>query len=425
MDVGVHTLGCKVNQSESEQIQHQLMSYGFDIVDPNEQTADVYVINTCSITISAEASGRKIARRFRRKSPDATIVFTGCYAELHGDELDDELPEVDHIVGTEDKSAIPRLLLRKTDTARLRPGEGTSKVAFRNRKFLKIQDGCRDWCTFCIVPHVRPELHSLPPEDVLRRIRSLSEEEGYGEVVLSGVHLGEYGVDREDDVDLTGLLERIAEMDIDGRVRLSSVEPQDVTERMVELIAESDRFCTHLHMPIQSGADPILDRMQRNYDRNYLLELGAFCRRQDPDFALNTDVMVGFPGETEEHFEQTRDLIEQLMFSRLHVFRYSERPGTAAARMKDSVHSRVRKRRCRELIELGEDLEERFAKRFEDTRDTVLIEDGDIGGVPRGYTRYYLPARVHGDVVSGERVPVRLTRFDEGYFEAEPIHARA
>lgn len=423
MDVGVHTLGCKVNQSESEEIQHELLQYGFDIVDPHENEADVYILNTCSVTVSAEASGRKIARRFRRKSPDSTIIFTGCYAELAGETLAEELPEVDYIVGTSDKAAIPRLVLDETGWESKKGGQGSCDVAFRNRKFLKIQDGCDDFCTFCIIPHTRPPVKSMDPEAVLERIRMLSREEGYGEIVLSGVHLGEYGKDLDTDIDLTGLVEAIADDDLDCRIRLSSVEPQDVTERLVEIVATEERFCSHLHLPVQSGSDAILDRMQRNYDRDYLYDLVNTCRSYDSDFALNTDVIVGFPGESEEDFQQTYDLVEDLQFSRLHVFRYSERPGTAASKMTDTVHSKTRKQRCKTMIELGNQLMNRFARRFEDSVDEVLIEDQEVDGVPVGYTNYYFPARVKGEVESNRRYPVQLKSFNGEYFEAERIPA--
>jgi threonylcarbamoyladenosine tRNA methylthiotransferase MtaB len=419
VDVGVHTLGCKVNQSESEEIQHELLSYGFNIVDPHETEADTYIINTCSVTVSAESSGRKIARRFRRKSPESTIIFTGCYAELAGEELQEELPEVDYIVGTSDKSAIPRLVLDESDMNGRPDGEGECEVAFRNRKFLKIQDGCDDFCTFCVIPHTRPTVESMDPETVITKIKRLSEEEGYGEIVISGVHLGEYGKDLEEDCDLTGLVERIARADLDCRIRLSSIEPQDVTPRLVKIVANEDRFCSHLHLPIQSGADPVLDRMQRNYDRDYIYELADLCRDEDPDFALNTDVIVGFPGESEEDFQRTREVLEDIVFSRLHVFRYSERPGTTAAKMDDQVHSKVRKERCKNLIELGESLENQFAERFEGRRDTVLVEDQQVEGAPVGYTQYYLPARVEGSVEANERRDVQLGAFNGEYFEAE------
>ncbi len=421
MDVGVYTLGCKANQSESETLQQELLRYGFDLVDPREETADGYVLNSCSITVSAQASGRKMARRFRRRNPDALIVFTGCYAELKGDELSEELPEVDYIVGTADKSSVPRLLLEEADPGGLNPAGGESRVAFRSRKFLKIQDGCRDWCTFCIVPHVRPELHSLPPDRVLERLRRLDGDGGYNEIVLSGVHLGEYGVDLEGNENLTRLTRRLAEADLDCRIRFSSVEPQDVTAEMVETIADHDRFCNHLHLPVQSGSNRILNRMQRNYDREYVLDLAEECRRHDPDFALNTDIICGFPGETEEDHERTLELIRSVGFSRLHVFRYSPRPGTAGSKMDDPVHSKTKKKRVRETMALGETLQARYAERFEGRRDEVIVEDRRADDAPVGYTEYYLPARVPADVSPGERIPVQLGSFGGEYFDCEVV----
>lgn len=421
MEVGVKTLGCKVNQYESESLQEELLTYGFDVVDPQEDSPDCYVINSCSVTVSAQAKGRKLARRFRRDNEDSTIIFTGCYAELSGDELEEELPEVDYIVGNDDKDGIPRLLLNEADPDQLEAADGDCKVAFRTRKFLKIQDGCRDWCTFCIVPHTRPELDSMPPEEVIEQIRILSRDREYGEIVLSGVHLGDYGIDLDREYRLTDLVEDLAEADLDCRIRFSSVEPQDVTQRMIEVIAGSDLFCSHLHMPIQSGSTRVLEKMQRNYDRNYLLDLAERCREADPDFALNTDIIAGFPGETEDDHERTKQLVEEICFSRMHVFRYSERPGTAGSKMKDQVHSRVRKRRTKEFIELEEELTERWAKRFEGREDTLLVEDREIDGDLAGYTSYYLPARIDADVEPNTRVPVRLKTFEGGSFRAEAL----
>lgn len=421
VEVGVKTLGCKVNQYESESLQEELLTYGFDVVDPGSDNPDCYILNSCSVTVSAQAKGRKLARRYRRVNEDAIIVFTGCYAELSGDDLQEELTEVDYIVGNGDKDAIPSLLLREADSQSLLESRGKCKVAFRTRKFLKIQDGCRDWCTFCIVPHTRPELESVPPEEVINQIKILSRERGFEEVVLSGVHLGEYGVDLNKRYCLTDLVEDLAGKDLDCRIRFSSVEPQDVTERLVDVVADSDRFCSHLHIPIQSGSSPVLEKMQRNYDRNYVYELADYCREQDPNFTLNTDLIAGFPGETENDHQKTKELIKEVCFARLHVFRYSERPGTAGSKMKDQVHSRVRKRRAKELIALEESLEQQWARRFEGNEDTLLLEDRKIDGQQAGYTSYYLPARIDTDLEPNTRIPVQLSSFEDGSFQAERL----
>ncbi len=420
MEVGVKTLGCKVNQYESESLQEDLLRYGFDVVDPGRDEPDSYIINSCSVTKGAQAKGRKLARRYRRADEEVTIVFTGCYAELSGDELREELPEVDYIVGNSDKNGIPRLLLKEADPSQLRKTNGNCKVAFRTRKFLKIQDGCRDWCTFCIVPHTRPSLDSVPPGEVIRRIETLGRE--YGEIVLSGVHLGDYGVDLDEDYRLTDLVEDLAFEKPGCRIRFSSIEPQDVTQRMIEVIAGSDRFCNHLHLPIQSGSTRVLEKMQRNYDREYIYDLAERCRDQDPNFTLNTDIIVGFPGETETDHEKTKELVKDVCFSRIHVFRYSERPGTAGEKMKDQVHSRVRKRRAREMIELEGDLEREWANRFEGREASLLVEDREINGQPAGYTSYYLPARVDTEAEPNSLVQVRLKTFNDGCFETEVLN---
>ncbi len=423
MDVGVHTLGCKVNQSESEQIQRDLLGYGFDLVDPHETPADCYVLNTCSVTVSAEAKGRKLARRFRRDNPDATIVFTGCYAELKGDDLEEELPEVDYIIGTQEKSAIPKLLLEDTDRSRLRPERGETSVAFRQRKFLKIQDGCRDWCTFCIIPTIRSELESLPPDRVIERIHELTDR-GYREVVLNGVHLGEYGEDLEEATTLTSLTERLAGEDFDGRIRFSSIEPQDVTERFVDLVSGDEGFCNHLHLPVQSGSNVVLERMNRNYTREEFLRRVEWCRDRDPEFALNTDVMVGFPGETEENFERTLEIMEQAEFANCHVFRYSEREGTTAAKMNDPVPNKVRKQRCKQAMERAEELKTGFARRLEGREAVVLLEDHEWEGKPVGYSERYLPVAVRNTDKSPNRfVRVRLENYNGECFEAVPVES--
>ncbi len=403
MKVNVDTFGCRLNQAESETLQRRLLEEGFTLVGDYEKT-DVYVVNSCCITKAAAARLRKQVRRVRRENPGAKIIFTGCYANLLGEQTSDKLPEVDVNFPGDEKLKLPAYLRKHYCDF---PPDGGKKegVRFKTRKFYKIQDGCSEFCSYCIVPHVRTNLWSRKKEAVLEDLKRL--EADYNEVVLTGVHLGLYGRGLTSEITLFDLLQEIDRLAPNFRVRLSSLEPQDLSEELLDLIATSSNFCNYLYLPIQSGSNDVLARMGRKYRREDLLKIRETCDSYDDSFALNADLMVGFPGETEEDFLQTVNLLKNMRLSRAHVFRYSERPGTEAAQLNDKLHSKVKRERSEQLRGVAADLRKKFARKWNDREVEVVIE-GQSKGKWCGYTEHYLPATVEGDCQRGEAVRARV-----------------
>jgi threonylcarbamoyladenosine tRNA methylthiotransferase MtaB len=404
MRFAITTLGCKVNQYDSAMIEARLGAAGLQRCE-FDQTADVYIVNTCTVTDRADAESLKLARRARRLNPHARIIMTGCLAQASPDtlaaaaEVDQVigLTRIDDLVRAATDQDTPRVMvsnLRKTkaaiDAAAVVP-------AGQTRAFLKLQEGCDQFCTFCIVPFSRGTSRSVAPRKVLEVLDSLHER-GFKEVILSGVHLGGYGKDLSPPVTLMGLLEMIAERCPIPRVRLSSIDPEELSDEIIDLVAGVDKFCPHFHLPLQSGDDQILERMRRRY------QTGDFRGRVErilasmPDAAIGTDLIVGFPGETAEHFERYFAFIEGLPLAYFHVFPYSVRSGTTAARFSGKVDAREIKRRAQRLRELGERRRQAFVKRFVGARLKVLLEETREPGCQRlrGYSRNYIKVLTQG-----------------------------
>lgn len=375
----IYTLGCKVNQYESQYVREGLERLGFREAGDGEKP-DLCVINTCTVTAESDLKSRKIIRSLARQHPNASIVVMGCYAARSPKELAD-LPGVAQVI--RDKADIPEWL-RQLGLAD--PPQGISSFGGRCRAFVKVQDGCRQGCSYCIIPLVRPVLRSRPSEEVLEEIKRLVSA-GYREIVLTGVHLGQYGVDLPTPrPSLVQLIEKILELPGDFRVRLSSLEAVEVgPELIIAMAGRPERVCPHLHLPLQSGSDRILEQMGRPY------RLADFLRRWDQihahldNPALTTDLLVGFPGETEADFQVTRRAVEKMGFSKLHVFPFSPRPGTRAAQLPNRVPPSVVRRRCAELAELGVQLRRRYLESLLGRKAQVLLEEPvetvETGGV--------------------------------------------
>jgi threonylcarbamoyladenosine tRNA methylthiotransferase MtaB len=404
----ITTLGCKVNQSESDAMAHQLKNSGWHAAH-NKETADLCIINTCTVTQKASMQSRQAVRKAIRSNPGARIIVTGCYAQTEPDEIDN-IDGVHHIIGHTDKFKIPDIVLSK--------GKGPyphlirqniiSKHHFeqapaavsgnRTRPFLKIQDGCDSFCTYCIVPYARGRSRSMPIENVLENITQLKQA-GYHEVVLTGVHLGAYGLDLSPKTDLTELLHRICESNSIDRVRLSSIEPHELTDDIIRLVAKSDIFCHHFHIPLQSGDDLILKKMHRPYTRslfrNQILKINELL----PDAAIGLDTLIGFPGETQKAFENTYSLIDELPVTYLHVFPFSARKNTPASSYPQPVDSKTIKARCKKMRSLGHLKKEGFYKKFTGKPVEILIEDkrDRSTGLLKGITSNYIPVHVNGD----------------------------
>jgi threonylcarbamoyladenosine tRNA methylthiotransferase MtaB len=376
------TLGCKLNQADTHEIEALLASRGYCAV-PFDETAQVYVINTCTVTARADFSDRQMIRRAVARNPDALIVVTGCLAQTDPAAVA-RIPGVDLIVGNQEKYDLTGLLdsLTKRATPLVRVGDIQKAVGVpaipvthfsgRSRAFVKIQDGCQHRCAFCIVPYARGGSRSQEPQAVVDQISRLVEA-GYGEVVLTGVDMGHYGWDLVPRTNLAALLRKILETPGLSRLRLSSILPPYFTDELIEVIAGSDRICPHLHIPLQSGSDRILRRMRRPYNTMIYRSLVEKLSRVIPTLGLGADVIVGFPGETADDFEETRRLIEALPFSYLHVFSYSDRKGTEAVRLPDHLPPRMIAERSKALRRLGQGLNLAFRRRLLGQPQEVLV----------------------------------------------------
>ncbi|MDI6828598.1 MAG: tRNA (N(6)-L-threonylcarbamoyladenosine(37)-C(2))-methylthiotransferase MtaB [Armatimonadota bacterium] len=417
--VAFHTLGCKVNQYETQKMAEALRANGYDIVDFDD-SADVYIINSCSVTQTADSKSRQVARMAARRRPGAHVVLTGCYAETSPDKAR-EVEGVSLVLGNKHKDAIVEYI------GRLIPGESSetatldqvSKAAgTRTRALLKIQDGCNQFCSYCIVPFARPTMWCKPSSEVYDEFVQLANR-GYKEVVLTGIRLGCY---KDGETNLVGLLNALVKVPGIERIRLSSIEMTDIPAGLLEMMADSKKICRHLHVPLQSGNNAVLRRMNRPYTAEEFERFVEEARRRVPDIAITTDIMVGFPGETVEEFEETYRFAERIEFSRAHIFRFSPRQGTAAAMMANDVSPAEKKRRSELLMELATVHAEKFAKRFINKKMAVLVE-GDKGGSLRsGFTDNYIRVVFKNmGYEAGEIVQVRITDVKENRVFGEII----
>jgi len=404
--VAVATLGCKVNQYDSACIETRLRAAGCEVV-PFEPGADVYVVNTCTVTDRADAEGRQVARRARRFNPQARVILTGCFAQVNPGGA--ALPEVDHVVGLnrlpdlvravrgELERASARILVDDLRTARQVRTLGAETFTGQTRAFLKIQEGCDLFCSFCIVPFARGRSRSVPPRDVLRQITHLAER-GFQEVVLTGVHLGGYGGDLAPRLTLCDLLEMLLDRADVPRLRLSSIDPPEVNDRLLGLLQRHDELCPHLHIPIQAGYDEVLRRMRRLYDTALVRTVLDEVRRRVPHAAVGTDVIAGFPGETDAQFAAATEFFDRLPLTYLHVFPYSRRSGTTAAKFAEVVGRPVVAARAKRLRELGESKRAAFAQQLIGETVRVLVESVPAGGsgLCSGYSRNYQRTEFRG-----------------------------
>jgi threonylcarbamoyladenosine tRNA methylthiotransferase MtaB len=423
----ITTLGCKVNQAESEAIAQGLLDSDWTAGTDCDQ-AEVCIVNTCTVTHKASMQSRQAVRQAIRSNPNARIIVTGCYAQTAPQEID-KIEGVDYVVGHAKKHSITRLLdtrrdiaadkgissskdLRKKQPFQLMP---TATSANRTRPFLKIQDGCNAFCTYCIVPFARGSSRSMPVDNVINSIEKLAAA-GFLEVVLTGIHIGAYGHDLMPAATLAELMDRIVEKKSIPRVRISSIEPFELTEEIIQRVAESDIFCKHFHIPLQSGDDGILKKMGRPYSAQDFYELVNSIHRLMPEAAIGVDTLIGFPGETEASFDNTYRLIEELPISYLHVFPFSSRPGTAADKMHDKLDPPLIKARSERMRTLGQHKRSLFYRRFTGISLPVLIEtkrDGSTG-LLKGISSNYLPVLINGnDELQNKIVEVKIEKLEE------------
>lgn len=409
MKVHLAALGCKLNQSEMEALQAQLEAAGWESAPAHE--ADVIVLNTCAVTAEAARKSRQALRRLRAEAPRAHLVATGCYAELWPQEVE-AAARPDSVIGNRDKARLADLLQAQLPPAATPVHKQRAAPAWpRTRAFVKIQDGCDNACAYCVVHIARGPSRSLPADGVVARVREAADA-GRKEVVLTGVNIGAYGQDT-DGPDLGGLVRRILAETAIARVRLSSVEPWSFRREWLELWDDS-RLCPHIHLPLQSGSDAVLRRMNRPYSADDFLHLVQAIQRALPDAAITTDIIVGFPGETDRDHRDTLALAQAAGFARIHVFPFSPRPGTPAASMPDAVPHDEALRRGAELRALGARLAAAYASRFVGRTMDVLWEQSPRKGYWTGLTANYLRVRAQGDGLGNRILPTRLVGVERG-----------
>lgn len=422
----LHNLGCKVNAYETEAMQHLLEEAGYEIV-PFTQKADVYVINTCSVTNMADRKSRQMLHKAKKNNPDSIVVAAGCYVQTSEKEVLNDL-SVDIVIGNDRKHDLVRLLEEYSlnsvsDTVDdINDGKHDFEELFidqtkeHTRAFIKVQDGCNQFCSYCIIPYARGRVRSRRFENVIAEVGRLAAN-GFKEVVLTGIHLSSYGVDFEE---ATGLLELIQAVNaVKGieRIRLGSLEPKIVTEHFASELSKLDKICPHFHLSLQSGCDATLKRMNRKYTTKEYERGCELLRKYFVHPAITTDVIVGFPGETEEEFEQTKAYLEHIHFYEMHIFKYSKRKGTRAAVMPDQIDEQIKAARSEKLIALGHDMSKEFRKFYIGKNDEVLFEEKAVIGDKEyfvGYTKEYVKVakktaeNLENQIVSG-RISGMLT----------------
>ena len=394
----LHNLGCKVNAYETEAMQELLEKNGYEIV-PFKEGADVYVINTCTVTNIADRKSRQMLHKARKMNPDAIVVATGCYVQTEKQEVDEC---IDIVLGNNKKKDIVKVLEqyerehRRTsdliDIGHTKEYEELhlSKTGDHTRAYIKVQDGCNQFCSYCIIPYARGRVRSREQADVIEEVKALAQN-GYKEVVLTGIHLSSYGVDHDDD--LLSLILAVHEVEGIERIRLGSLDPGIITEEFVKTISKLPKMCPHFHLSLQSGCNATLRRMNRKYTAEEYAAKCALIRQYFAHPALTTDVITGFPGETENEFEESRAFVDSIDFYETHIFKYSRREGTKAAAMKDQVPEQVKAERSKVLIALSEEKQSHFEEELLGTTQEVLMEeaierDGEVWQI--GHTKEYV-----------------------------------
>lgn len=425
MKVAITTLGCRVNVYESEAMLEKFVREGYEVV-PFDEFSDVYVINTCTVTSMGDKKSRQLIRRAKRENPNAIVAVVGCYSQIASDEIKN-IEGVNVILGTRNKGDIVYWVNRSIDenSQVVKVGDVLKNRVFeqlkiddyadKTRAFLKIQDGCNRFCSYCLIPYARGAVCSKPIDVALGEIRELSEH-GFKEIILSGIHTASYGVDLEGNVNLITLLEEIENIRGIERVRIGSIDPTFFTKEVIKKVATFKKMCPHFHLSLQSGCDETLNRMNRKYTAEEYRICVENLRNYMKDVSITTDVIVGFPGETEEEFEKTYNFLRDIKLSKMHVFKYSPRKGTKAAEMNDAVVPEIKEERSKRLLDLNKQNEHEFMQKFIGKNAEVLYEQAYKGEEEwyEGYTPNYIRviSKSSGDL-SGKIVCTKLLNVNE------------
>lgn len=402
MKVAIYTLGCKVNLYESEVIMNSFKKSGYEIVD-FEDNADIVIINTCTVTNTSDKKSRNIIRQAVKKHENAVIVVMGCYSQVRSADIK-EIDGVDIIIGNTKKSKVVSLVeeylknkksITEIDNIMHTDFEPMELDTFetRTRAFVKIQDGCNNFCSYCIIPYSRGNIRSKEKDDVVSEIKCLVKN-GYKEVVLTGIHTGHYGKDKYD-YDFSDLLSELCKIDNLKRIRISSIEITELDSKFIDVLKNNKVIVNHMHIPLQSGCDKTLKEMNRKYDTKYYLDKINLIRSIRPNISITTDLIVGFPNETEEDFNNTLSFLRKVKFSKIHVFPYSRRKGTKADLMDNQIDEQTKHKRVKEVLKLSEELEIEYMNKFINTEVLVLIEKFE-NGIISGHTENYIPVKANG-----------------------------
>ena len=408
--VSFYTLGCKVNQYETNAMAQKFKESGYEIVDMNDDISDICIVNTCTVTNMSDRKSRHSLRRVKEKNPSAIIAAVGCYAQVAKNDLEN-MPEIDIVLGNEEKANIvqyvekfienEKKLIEIEDIATKKEFEDMGQITYteKTRAFIKVQDGCNQFCSYCIIPYARGRVRSRNAESIIKEITQIAQN-GIKEVVITGIHVASYGRDFGNENGLIELLEKINEIEGIKRIRLGSLEPKIITEEFMQRLSKLEKICHHFHLSLQSGCDATLKRMNRKYTTSEVKEIIERLRRYYDDVMLTTDIIVGFPGETEEEFETTYQFLKQAKLYKMHVFQYSPRKGTRAAVMPNQIDGNIKEARSKKLIELSNENQKMYNQQLVGKEVEVLFEDKEVeDGITyfRGHTQNYILVKYKTD----------------------------
>ena len=408
--VSFYTLGCKVNQYETNAMAQKFKEAGYEIVDMNEDISDICIVNTCTVTNMSDRKSRHSLRRVKEKNPSAIIAAVGCYAQVAKNDLE-KMSEIDIVLGNEEKANIVQYvekfmenqskLIEIEDIASKKEFEDMGQITYteKTRAFIKVQDGCNQFCSYCIIPYARGRVRSRNAESIIKEITQIAQK-GIKEVVITGIHVASYGRDFGNENGLIELLEKINEIEGIKRIRLGSLEPKIITEEFMQRLSKLGKMCHHFHLSLQSGCDETLKRMNRKYTTAEVKEIIGRLRRYYNDVMLTTDIIVGFPGETEEEFETTYQFLKEVKLYKMHVFQYSPRKGTRAAVMPKQIDGNIKEARSKKLIELSNENQKMYNQQLVGKEVEVLFEDKEVkDGITyfRGHTQNYILVKYKTD----------------------------
>ena len=428
--VAFYTLGCKVNQYETEAMEEIFERAGYKIVD-TEDAADIYVINTCTVTNLSDRKSRQFIRRAKKTNEDSIVAVVGCYSQVSPEEVS-EIDGVDVIIGTTDRNKILELceeakeksekinIVKNIKTFKEFETINVEDIKSKTRAYIKIQDGCNQYCSYCIIPYARGPIRSRYLGDIVKETEKLRVA-GFKEVVLTGIHVASYGKDLGD-IRLTRVLEEVSKVEGIERIRLSSIEPTLIDDEFMKNITNLGKVCDHFHLSLQSGSDTVLKRMNRKYNTQQYKDIVELIRKYMPNAGITTDIIVGFPGETEKEFDETYEFVKDIRFSRIHVFKYSPRKGTPASKYEDQVDGNIKNSRSEKLIKLGEELTKTFNSNFIGSTFNVLFEEEGKkeSNLFQGYTTNYI--RVISDSrenIVGKVLPVEIKDIKDEFLIGE------